>query len=263
VNVVGRWLLISLLLAGSSAHAQEPSETAPDPFPAALPDRPLVLPCGATELEISEELRTYVQTTTDMMGNVTRERSGFFDDRTPDLRVSHSFRNVEVLAFIGLRAGIEIAVDTFGIPRVVKVGAAFSNVQRDGRYNHSQYANIQQKLLVVPGRLSIVSGATVSMTEALGYVDAEQVEGGIVSASLGASAYAQLAGPFAASVGAGVGAPLWQSEGFRGHADLSVDAYLHLAWRRWDVYAGGNLFDVTRPGPSTFLSAGFKKRWGL
>lgn len=263
----GRRLLV-VVLAWSPAYAQEPDAPPPstavhESYPTALPDRPLVLPCGATELEISEELYTYVQSMTDMNGNMTRERIGFADDYNLDIRASHAFRNVEVMAFLDQRAGATVSIDTFTIPSTISVGAAFTGPQKDDRYNHSQFAAASHKLVLVPGRFSISGGARVSVTETRGIVDMMDVEGGIVRAGAGATGYVQLGWRFAAQGGASFSAPLWQTDGFEAKATLEVSAFLLVALRRWDFYVGGALGDITRSEPSTYFTFGFKKRWGV
>jgi hypothetical protein len=252
---VGRTVALVALVTATHARADE--------FPAAIAERPLVLPCGTTQLNVSWESRTYVEAMTDGMGNVSEKRIGFFDDVTPDFRLAHTFRNVEVEAFLGERTGVNISIDTFSIPGEVYVGAAFSNVQLDGRYNHSQYAGVINKFRLVPERLAIHAGASVAVGEALGILDGMSVEGGIVTVSAGASVYVQLGWRFAASAGLGTGAPLWQTDGFRAHGHLDASTYFYLGLRRWDVYVGGNLFDITRSDPATFFTLGVKKRWGV
>jgi hypothetical protein len=257
-RVRGRRAWLPLLLLCSRAVA-DPA----DPYSLPYPDRPIVLPCGVTELDVSADFRTQVVTEVDAMGNETTERTGFADDWNTYIGVGHTFRNVEVSLALGLRTQAAVAIDTFAFPTRIEVGGAFMTPQKDGHYNHSQWLNAQHRFSVLPGRLSIGAGVTATVTEARFMVDAMTVEGGVLSAHAGASAYVQLGWRLSMSAGVGVGAPLWESEGIPTQVAVGVATYLVLALRKWDFYVGGNLNDVTRSGPSTFFTFGVKKRWGL
>lgn len=230
----------------------------------AIPDRPLVLPAGATELEISYEFRTYVVKVIDQMGNVFYRRTGFADDRTPDFRVAHALGPFELSAGLGELARVQIKYDTKAAPGEVYVGAGFSAVQNNGSYHHNQYAGALHKIVLMPGRLSVVGGASLRLYEQLAYVDSMSVEGEAVTADASAVAYVQVWQRFAISTGVGAGARLWESEAFGGDkTSLSPFLYTYLGLYKWDFYVGGNLFNVTHGRPSTFFTFGFKKRWGL
>jgi hypothetical protein len=225
-----------------------------------------VLTPGATTFEFSYGFNTHVETIDDMMGNITHERTGFADDRTPELGVSHAFGRFEVGAFIDnevMRATLD--VDTRAIPGTVYFNANFSWFT-DGTYRHSQEVGAHHQIVVAPGRLSIRAGAVVRVWEArLNVVGmpSMQEKGTMITASAGAGPAVQLGGPFAMHGAFFVGAPLWQSQDYGGRVALGANTFLLLALRKWDFYVGGALNDITRAYPSTYFTLGFRKRWGL
>jgi hypothetical protein len=237
--------------------------TKTDRFPVAMPDRPLVLPAGATELELSYGFVTRVEAVADVMGNVMYERTGFADDYTPELRVSHAFGRFEVGGFIDnevMRATLD--VDTGAIPEVVAIAASFI-YYTDGRYSYTQSLAARHQVVLVPGRFAVSGGASVYLNERKATVDAMTREGYVVGGNVGVRATVQLPARFAFQCGPYVGGPFRQSPDFEVQVALGVQGHVFYALRKWDFYIGGALNNITSDFVSTYFTLGFRKRWGL
>ena len=197
------------------------------------------------------------------MGNVMYERTGFADDRTPELRVSHAFGRFEVGGFIDnevIRATLD--VDTGAIPEAVGIVASFIHYT-DGRYSYTQSLAARHQVVLVPGRFAVSGGVSGYLNERKTTVDAMTREGYVVGGNVGVRATVQLPAQFAVHCGPYVSGPFKQSPDFGVQAALGVQGFLFYALRRWDFYVGGALNNITDDFVSTYFTLGFKKRWGI
>ena len=237
-----------LLVCGSRLAAADASE--PE-YPVAVTDRPIVLPAGATLLGLSYEFRTQVFHGT---------RSGFTDDTTPDIVVGHAFGPVEIDLGAGELAYGSVEIDLGG--PALDIGAVARFPQNGGTYGYAQSISVIHKLVLAPQQFAVFGSASLYLAESK-VVDPTPVSGHVITARTRAGLEVQLAPNVALSSAALVDAPLQQSSAFHAMTALAVSAELLFAIRRWDFYAAGSLYDITRTGPATFLSIGFTKRWGI
>jgi hypothetical protein len=223
---------------------------AADDYPVELVDRPVVLPDGATALDVSWDFRTYVQ---------NGMRTGVTDNTDPDLSISHAIGPVW--------AGIGVAHDGYawvdvdlGGPALL-FGGTFSAPQPDDSYRYSQHAAVIYKGMIVPGTLAAYGSATAYLAELGG--PPMQPSGHVISIDPRAGLELQIDPHWALTLASELFVPVQHSSALSERVALEVTAQALFAIRRWDFYLGGSLYDVTRSGPSTFVSLGFTKRWGI
>ena len=241
------WIAV-LLVWGSRLAAADVRESE---YPLAVTDRPIVLPAGATLLDISYELKTYV---------LHGMRSGFTDDTTPNVAVGHAFGPVEIDLGAGELAYGSVAIDLGG--PTLAVNAFFTFPQSKDIYSYTQGISVIHKLVLAPQQFAVFGSASLSLHE-IQILDPTPASGHVITARTRAGLEIQLAPNVALISAALVEAPLQQSSAFHSITALTVSAELLFAIRRWDFYVAGSLYDITRTGPSTFLSLGFTKRWGI
>ncbi len=250
--------------APSSAVAVLPTKPEHrDRYPVEFVDRPLVHPAGMTVFDPSYQFRTHVERYTDASGVVRYRRTGFADDMTPDLSVSHAFGPVDVGVGLGVLARVHASTAIPTLPVAIGVGAGFGAPQPDRRYYHSQYIRIVYKRVLVPQRVALFGSATADLAEARLFDAMDMlVEGIEVSGSGGVSVELQLSRHWCVVGRVNGGVPLYKTAAFDVHAGLGTGASVLLGFRKWDFFVDADLGDVTRR-PSTFLNIGFAKRWGL
>lgn len=223
---------------------------AADGYPVELVDRPVVLPDGATELDVGWDFRTYVQ---------NGMRTGFTDNADPDISVSHAIGPVW--------GGIGVAHDGYAWVDVdlggpaLAFGATFSAPQQDDSYSYSQHAGVIYKRAVVPDTLAAYGSATAYLAELRG--PPMSPSGHVISIDPRAGLELQVDPHWAVTVASELYVPVQYSSGFTERVSLATTAQVLFAIDRWDFYINGSLYDITRSGPSTFVSLGFTKRWGI
>jgi hypothetical protein len=234
----------------------------PTEYPLAITDRPLVLPPGVTELDIAEQFRTYVQDVVDAMGNTTRDRTAFASHRTPELALGHSFGGVQVTGGLGEVADLSVDIDTKSIPGVFGIGFSDHWVRGAG-YDYSQSFGVGHKLVVSPGQFAIFGGSAVSLNERTIMPDPATLSPThTIGVSGRVTGEAQLTSRLGVYATVGAWAPVHQSSSLHSTAQLNTGVTLLFAFRRWDLFTGFSLGDVTRD-PATYFAFGFAHRWGL
>jgi hypothetical protein len=230
-----------------------------EPYPIELVDRPLVLPGGATELDVWWQIQTSLQRTTDANGIEMRERSS---QQTPALSVGHVFGPIKVSIDLAIGAQIRFEMLVPGQPIRLWLSASTLVPQPDHRYHIDQVANVTYKRAVIPHRLALLAEATVVLAEARLHDEAGiNVEGVYVYSGAGASAEVQLAQRWCLSAGIFGGGHLYKSVPFDLHAQPGASFGIRFLLRRWDFYVNGASSLAFHP--SATIHIGFEKRWGI
>jgi len=248
-----RSLVVAVVVSSSGfARADEPS------YPIEIVDRPIVLLPGMTTLDLSEALRTSVATAMDG----TMYRSSFFGDRTTTIGAAHAFGPVEVDLSVGKYASAGARLDV--APFAVAVGASFSGLYANGHYSHEQDASLAYKVHVVPEQLALFAEVYAGINERRDIVDGQRVTGTVLFSGVHGTGEVQLTRRLGVYLGATLALPFEKSDArLTNVVTLSTDLTLLFALARWDFFAGAGIGDVTRGHPTTFLSIGFTKRWGI
>jgi hypothetical protein len=241
------------------APTAAPSRT--DRYPIELVDRPLVMPGGVTQFDPSMQFRTYVQQTVDASGNSTYKRTGFFENRTPDLSLSHVFGPVQVGVGLGVYFNTYATMLVSSLPVAVRISALFSAVQPDGRYFHSQTVGATYKHLTIPHRLAIVGRVSASLEEVRAIYSGVEVEGLNTDANASITGIVQLARHWSVYVGLRTNVPIYKTADFNVGVSVGAATGVELTFRKWDFFID-TAMGLDRH-PSTFLNIGFAKRWGL
>jgi hypothetical protein len=253
-----------------SPRATVPSPAVPAPsaapprterYPIELVDRPLVMPSGVTRFDPSMQFRTHVQETVDASGDSTYKRTGFFENRTPDLSLSHVFGPVQVGVGVGIFFNAYATMLVSSLPLSVGLNASFGVVQLDSSYFHSQTIGATYKHLAVPHRLAIVGKLSASLEEVRAIYSGVAVEGLNTDGTASISGIVQLARHWSVYVGARTTAPIYKTADFNVSVNAGASAGVQLTFRKWDFFID-TAMGLDRH-PSTFLNIGFSKRWGL
>jgi hypothetical protein len=232
----------------------------PRRYPFEIADRPLVLPPGVTELDVSFERRTFVNTKPDKYGYVMPGRTS---SSTPDVAISHAFSRAELGLGVGQLGYAWIGFDTRAVPERVSFSLAFSSPHSDGSYAAAQTFAVSHKLWREPGHAALIGMAAIE-TEEVGVIDPNGalVTGEVLAAGSGLTLRAQATQKFALWFSGTAVLPVVSSFPVELDAVLSGSTGLVIAFDSWDIFATGGLGNVTQ-NVVTYLSLGFRKRWGL
>lgn len=210
--------------------AVEGSAGADEDYPITMVDRPIVMPCGMTTLDVAVD----------------------FSQREPwmfDLAVAHTFRSVELRARLVGPSISASALIALGDPRRVLTLSARTHFSAPPvyRYYVGESLGYGQRYVVVPHWFSIGGGVSVSaLHRALEMPTATDGAGSYLSAGGGAGADLQLTRSVDVSAGAGLGVPLAHSHSVPA-AELTTSAHAQLAYafQRWDFYAWVEVVNLT------------------
>jgi hypothetical protein len=232
----------------------------PRRYPFEVVDRPLVLPPGVTELGVSYQRRTFVNTTPDQYGYVMPGRTS---SSTPDFDLAHAFSRAELGIGIGQLVYGWVSLDTQGVPERMQFSASGAVPQPDGRYGYVQRLSATHKLWVEPRRAALVASGMVQAEEFRTYGENRSlVTGELIAAGVSLALRVQPAQKFALSFGGSTLTPLATSLPFELHSVFSGSAGALIAFDTWDITVDGALANLSAD-VVTFVSFGFRKRWGL
>ena len=259
-GIGGGVVFVACLVRSVSAQPRPPSPL----YPTEVTDRPVVLFAGMTELGFGLNFPTFVETTTNAMGNTVTTTTNLGDKIRPDFSSAHGFGRIDVVGgysgneffYVGAR------MQTGCIPAVLSITlGANGGVDREGR-NHWRFvqsASYGYRWTVVPGRLAISGHVGAGAFEATDPGDMPS-SGSTISISAGGGATVQLTSSLALSVVPGISRTVRDTSSTDRAARIGTTAQLSLAFRRWDFYAQFALSDLTdtrRP----FAAAGADHRF--
>lgn len=239
--------LLAALIFSARAHADDRV------YPLAITDRPILLPTGVTELDVSVNFPTYVDN-----GHVT----GLTDHVTSNFGLTHAFDDWELGAGIGRFASLGASIDTHAVPAVITLSAVFSAPQLDHSYYREQDASIAQKWFVRPRQLAFFMRAGVALAELDEQNSMRIAPSHVIGSYASALCEVQLGRRLGLYLGANGAVPLTHSETIDVGTGFGASADLLVAFQRWDVSTSSAIFE-TRGHLLPSLYFGVAHRWGL
>jgi hypothetical protein len=215
-----------------------------DPYPDAIVDRPLLLNPGMTEVDAIEGFGS----TTD----------GTFRTHQFAIEADHRFGPVQIDAFLGYNAAIELEFDTYAIPAVVYVQAITGAWHTDNTLHESQTIGVDHKFFLAPQVFSLQFGAGVGLNEDRDFAGAWRR---LLTAGIGATGEIQLAPYLAFLANASLAVPVERTG--PDSSSLAIGAALEVTIASdWDVFVQAGFDDVTTSTKFPYANVGITRRFG-
>ncbi len=228
-------------------------------YPEAITERPLVLPDGITQLEISETLPTYWQPVVSN-GRMTTQITRLGDYHDTDVSLARGIGPVEAGVDAGRLLSAWLHLDTRSVPSELTFGASTNGPQPDGRTFNEQHMGIGEKLHLVPGRYALYAGAGVELVEIGELVNDVVQHGHTISVTAAITAEVQLSPRLGMYAGVSGGASTGSSNLVFLHNAIGASTTWLYAIGHWDFVgemAVGGLPDT----PLFAISLGLAHRW--
>jgi hypothetical protein len=227
---------VGVLLVARAAFA--------DPYPDAVVDRPVLLNPGMTEVDATEGFGS----TTD----------GTFRTHQLSLEADHKFGPIQIDAFLGYDAAIELEFDTYAIPAVVYIQALTGPWHTDNTLHEAQAIGVKHKLFLAPQVFSLVFDAGVALNEDRDFVGAWQRQ---LVAGIGATAEVQLAPSLTFFASASLGVPVDRTG--PDASSFSIAAALEVTIASdWDVFVQAGFDNITTSTKFPYADVGITRRFG-
>jgi hypothetical protein len=215
-----------------------------EPYPDAVVDRPVLLNPGMTEVDAEEGFGS----TTD----------GAFRTHQFSVEADHQFGPVQLDAFVGYNAALELEFDTYAIPAAVYIEALSGAPQSDNTLHESQSIGVEHKAFVAPHVFSLRFGAGIELNEDRNFAGAWRR---LLVAAIGATGEVQLAPALTLLVGGSLAVPVERTGPDTSSFTIGAGLIVTIA-SDWDVFAHAGFNDVTTSTKFPYADVGITRRFG-
>jgi hypothetical protein len=232
-------------------------------YPTTFVDRPVLIDCGMTVLDLVEVFPTFVVPVHDRLDRVSLDTTSLGRNHDLAATFQHRWGPIEVtLHSANSVANLQLATNV-GDGAVRVSISDFGSREFGAVHSYEPFVEYSRKLIAEPGRLAFVGNVALDLFEVTdnrggGHDAREQV----LSVFVGAGAHVQLTPRWALDIGGHVTPPLAHSSGIHPFTDIGAGVEAIVNFRHWDVFAELDVVDLAG-FPRPVFAIGAEYRWGV